>query len=94
MRCRTIDGTAEEYDDFNPVDEIVNFKRGQAEKTIKVKIFANEGYKPLQNFFMQLYDSKSGENLVGSDTKTTITIIDDEELESMLENEDFGFKQM
>ena len=45
---------------------------------IPIKIVNDDNWEPDENFYVELYDPKTEEKLPGEDTKTTITIIDDD----------------
>ena len=74
---RTIDGEAKGNDDYIPIDQIVNFKSGQAEAEVKVKILDDDEWEPDEDFYVELYDDES-KRLPGDDTRTRVTILDDD----------------
>lgn len=74
---RTIDAEAVAGEDFEGVDELIHFKNGQAETYIEIKIFDDDAWEPDEDFYIQLYDVL-GQELPGRDTRTTVTIIDDD----------------
>jgi len=45
---------------------------------VKIKIIDDENWEPDEDFFVQLYDAETLEELSGRDTRTRITIIDDD----------------
>ena len=80
---RTIDGTANAGVDDEPGDyESIDVKKtlidGEIETTVQVKIVDDEGVEPDEDFYIELYDLESKERLPGEDTKTTVTILDDD----------------
>ena len=78
VRVTTIDGDAKANEDYTPVDAIVEFARGEYQKTIDIAILDDDQWEPDEDFFVQLYDSETNNELFGLDTKCTITIIDDD----------------
>ncbi len=75
---RTVDGEAKEGDDYGKVDEIINFEDGQETGSVSISIVDDEDWEPDEDFYVELYDPHSRISLEGIDTKTTITIIDDD----------------
>ena len=73
----TIDHTAEGGDDFEPIDQIISFQSGETFKTIQLHIINSEDNAPGEDFFVQLYDAKCGAPLIGKDTKTVVTMIEE-----------------
>lgn len=76
---RSIDDTALAGDDFEGVDQVVELKEGEAEYTQEIKIMDDDQWEPDEHFYLELYDPETKERLEGEDTKTMITIIDDDE---------------
>ena len=74
----TKDLEAEAGKDFDPVDEIVHFKKGDQSQSIQVKIYDDDNWEPDEDFLIQLVDTETGERLPGIDTETRVTIIDDD----------------
>lgn len=72
---RTVDGTAKAIDDYISVDDIV--KVSYLEYKFDVKIVYDEGLEPDEDFYIELYDPITKKRLIGEDTQTTVTIIDD-----------------
>jgi len=56
----------------------VVFKSGQTEAEIQVKIIDDDVWEPDEDFFVELYDKTTGIRLLGDDTRTRITILDDD----------------
>lgn len=46
--------------------------------TVDVGIMDDDNWEPDEDFFVQLYNPDTGEELHGQDTKTRVTIIDDD----------------
>lgn len=78
VKVQTVDGEAKAGEDYDAVNETIQFEKGQASKTIDVKIIDDEGWEPDEDFFVQLKHHETGENLTGKDTQTRVTIIDDD----------------
>lgn len=75
---RTVDGEAISGRDFIGVDNVITFMKGETNKSIPIKINKVEGWQPDENFYIELYDPSSGARLPGDNTRTIITIIDDD----------------
>lgn len=57
--------------------EILDFK-GEEFKVVEVKINDDENWEPDEDFYVQLYQTETEKELRGQDTKTRVTIIDDD----------------
>ena len=80
---RTLDGTAnagvdDQVGDYEAIDEIKEIPEGVRMLAIPVKIVDDEGCEPDEDFYLELYDPQTKERLQGEDTKTTVTILDDD----------------
>lgn len=75
---RTVDGEACANDDYIPIDEEIKFKSGQTEAEAIVKILDDEDWEPDEDFYVELYDMGSKTRLIGEDTRTRVTILDDD----------------
>jgi hypothetical protein len=53
---KTIDAEATAGEDYEKVDQALEFKLGEKQKFIDVKIFDDEGWEPDEDFYLQLYD--------------------------------------
>ena len=78
VHVRTIDGDAQAGKDYDGVDEPINFTKGQEFAEIKVGIHDDEEWEPDEDFFVELYDGATGQRLTGEDTRTRVTILDDD----------------
>lgn len=78
VRACTIDGDAKANEDYIPFDGIIEFSKGEETKTFDVGIKDDDNWEPDEDFFVQLYEPQTNEELVGQDTKTRVTIIDDD----------------
>jgi len=79
VRVKTIDQEAKAGDDYEAVDEIIDFKSGELQNHINVKINDDDNWEPDEDFFVQLIDANTNEELTGKDTRTRVTIIDDDQ---------------
>jgi solute carrier family 8 (sodium/calcium exchanger) len=79
VRVKTIDQEAKAGDDYEAVDEILDFKQGELQNHINVKINDDDNWEPDEDFFVQLIDANTNEELTGKDTRTRVTIIDDDQ---------------
>lgn len=80
---RTIDGTAhagvdDQPGDYTAIDEIKEIPAYTDQLFIPIKIQDDEGIELDEDFFVELYDPSTGIRLAGEDTKTRITILDDD----------------
>lgn len=80
---RTVNGTAnagvgDDPGDYEAVDEVVKLVVGVNQFSVPIRIVDDEGIEPDEDFYVELYDLKTKERLPGEDTKTTITILDDD----------------
>lgn len=75
---RTMDGEAAADDDYIPIDEVIHFKSGQTEAEVAVKILDDDDWEPDEDFYVELYDEVSKSRLIGEDTRTRVTILDDD----------------
>jgi solute carrier family 8 (sodium/calcium exchanger) len=75
---RTVDDTANAGSDYEAIDTTVSFGDGQIEQFVEVKIINDDTFEPDEDFYLELYDPETGNRLAGNDTRTKITIIDDD----------------
>ena len=75
---RTVDDTANKGSDYHEVDEKISFGDGQKEQHVEVRIINDDTFEPDEDFYVELYDPETGDRLPGADTRTKITIIDDD----------------
>lgn len=92
VRALTIDQEALAGDDYEKVDEIIEFKNGDKTKYIDVIINDDDNWEPDEDFFVQLIDPISGDDLIGKDTRTRVTIIDDDKPGQICFEEQKGIK--
>ena len=75
---RTKEGDAQPDLDYKHIDEEVVFKSGQVEAEVPVQIVDDDGWEPDEDFYVELYNKNSQDRLVGDDTVTRVTILDDD----------------
>jgi len=76
---RTVDGEASAPKDYEAIDEVLEFKGGKNQvEEVKIAIIDDEQWEPDEDFYVELYDLESGERLPGQDTRTRVTIMDDD----------------
>ena len=78
VRVRSRQDTATEDEDYEKVDRVLEFNKDEGYQEINVKIHDDEEWEPDEDFFLDLYDAKTNTRLIGGDTTTKITIIDDD----------------
>jgi solute carrier family 8 (sodium/calcium exchanger) len=78
VHVTTIDDAAIAGDDYEKVDKRIDFKPGQASDYIEVIINDDDNWEPDEDFYVQLYDPNTMQELPGKDTRTRVTIIDDD----------------
>lgn len=74
---RTIDDTALAKDDYIPIDETITVPAEQLYNQ-KIEVVDDDGWEPDEDFFVELYDVKTSKRLEGDNTRTKITILDDD----------------
>ena len=87
----TTDGTAKAGDDYEKIDQVVHFTKGQKYQYVEVKIYDDDEVEPDEDFFVRLRDARTGKDLKGGDTKTKVTILDDDTRQTNLK---FGFAKL
>lgn len=78
VRALTIDAEAKAGEDFEKCDQILTFRQGEKFQYIEVKIIDDDNWEPDEDFFVHLLHPETGENYPEEDTKTRVTIIDDD----------------
>ena len=78
VRVLTIDQEAIAGNDYEKVDKILEFKQGEKTQHIDVIINDDDNWEPDEDFFVQLMDATTGADLPGVDSRTRVTIIDDD----------------
>lgn len=77
-RVRTVDGDATAGQDYDGIDEEIKFTNGQAFAEVKIGIHDDDDWEPDEDFFVELYDFTTEQRLTGEDTRTRVTILDDD----------------
>ena len=80
---RTVDGTAKAGEDdakgdYEPIDKQLVMKPGETEHTLQIKIINDDELETDEDFYVEIYDIESRKRLQGEDTRTTITILDED----------------
>jgi len=78
VRVQTQDAEATAGEDYEAVDKLIEFKKGEKEHVFDIKINDDEDWEPDENFFIHLLDPKTAAKLEGQDTTCKVTIIDDD----------------
>ena len=73
----TIDDTAEAGQDYEPKHQLISMKSHEVEREINIKVIDDAGAEPDQGFFVQLLH-EDGRVMAGFDSKTTVTILDND----------------
>lgn len=77
VRVATEDAEAKAGEDYKALDTVLEFDRGEKQKFVEVVIHDDEDWEPDEDFYVKLYGTDDVE-LRGEDTKTRVTIIDDD----------------
>ena len=56
----------------------ITFEKGNTSYKISIDIVDDDSWEPDENFSVELYDPKTDQRLPGEDTRTIVTIIDDD----------------
>jgi len=75
---KTVDDQAKAGEDYQELVQTINFSDGEAFQVVEVFINDDENWEPDEDFWVQLYNAETEQELRGADTKTRITIIDDD----------------
>ena len=75
---RTVDGGAQAGDDFLAVNKILEFQMGEEGTIVKIPILDDDAAEDDEDFFVELADAKTGKPLRCPDTRTCVTIIDND----------------
>jgi len=63
VRVKTIDAEAKAGHDYNTFDEVISFKSGDTKQNIKISIIDDDNWEPDKDFFIQLCDPDTDEQL-------------------------------
>ena len=75
---RTVKSTAVPGTDYKHIDEKHKFGVSDDHIVVTVPIIDNEEWDPDSDFFVELYDLKTGKKFDGDDTQARVTIIDND----------------
>ena len=77
---RTVNGSAISPKDYVALDTQFWLNGGTSgmEEVVSIKICDDEAWEPDEDFYVELYDEQTGERLEGEDTRTRVTILDDD----------------
>ena len=78
VRVCTLDAEAKAGHDYERLDTVLEFKKGEGHQFVNVLINDDDNWEPDKDFFLVLYNADSTEQLTGQDTRTRVTIIDDD----------------
>ena len=81
LRVETIDGSAKEQEDYEPLNEVLTFEPEEREKEIGVKIVDDNQWEPDEEFFVKLtlIPGKESEDVrLGRTSIMEITILNDD----------------
>ena len=78
VRVKTQDAEAIAGNDYEAVDMVLEFKHGEKQKDFEVTINDDDNWEPDEDFFVQMYQTDGVTELEGQDTRTRVTIIDDD----------------
>jgi len=75
---RTVADSATYPKDYTHFDEIIPFRKRDTEQKISVQIIDDAEWEPDLDFFVELYDPNTLARLPGDDTRTRVTILDED----------------
>lgn len=75
---KTVDDQAKAGEDYQELVQTIEFKDNEAFQVVEVFINDDENWEPDEDFWVQLFDVEREVELRGQDTKTRVTIIDDD----------------
>ena len=78
LLVKTVDDQAKAGEDYQELVQTLEFKEGEAFQVVEVFINDDENWEPDEDFWVQLYSHDQEVELRGADTKTRVTIIDDD----------------
>jgi len=82
IKVETIDGSAVEKEDYEPINQVLTFAPGEEEKQLGVNIVDDNQWEPDEEFFVKLTLLPGDENLntrLGKTSIMEITILNDDE---------------
>lgn len=75
---KTIDDTAFANKDFEPKRELMTMKAGEQQREVTIKVFDDDVPEPNTDFCVALFDELGDQRLIGTDTMTRVTILDND----------------
>jgi solute carrier family 8 (sodium/calcium exchanger) len=75
---RTREDTAKVGRDFDGIDNVITMKQNEEERIIEVKIHDDDEWNPDNDFYVELYDTRTKKRLMGDDTECRVTILDED----------------
>lgn len=75
---RTIEGSARKGKDYEEYKETHTIRQKETELKIHIPIIDNNEWEPDMDFYVELFDPDSLQRLSGDNTKTTVTILDED----------------
>ena len=75
---RTVDGTAKQDKDYNSIMETIQFQQHEDTHLVKVPVIDDQDWNPDLDFYVELFDTETGERLPGVDTRCQVTILDED----------------
>lgn len=73
-----MDDQAKAGEDYQELIQTLNFNDGEAFQVVEVFINDDENWEPDEDFWVQLFSPDTQQELRGADTRTRVTIIDDD----------------
>jgi len=75
---RTREDTAKVGRDYDHIDNVITLKENEEERIIEVKIHDDDEWNPDNDFYVELYDTRTKKRLMGDDTECKVTILDED----------------
>jgi hypothetical protein len=76
---RTVCGDAREGFEFIKVDKKVEFDEKEESKMVSIELLDSKGQELDEEFYIELYADKKAKNrLIGTDTRATVTLVDND----------------
>lgn len=75
---RTREDTAKVGRDFDGIDNVITMKGKDVERVVEVKIHDDDEWNPDNDFYIELYDTRTKKRLMGDDTECKVTILDED----------------
>lgn len=75
---RTREDTAKVGRDYDHIDNVITLKENEEERIIEVKIHDDDEWNPDNDFYVELYDTRTKKRLMGDDAECKVTILDED----------------